>query len=133
MRLEIASWPNLKWESWLFVGWWLTIQKLHHLVELVPSSFLTTHHSITNRKLLGMLLNSNHWDMRNLREHIIISSDISRDILISHLSCRHCLPPYVLTSMLDYSKPFANLIQTWHTHVFRSGEEPYFKVMLNSQ
>ena len=28
---------------------------------------------------------------------------------------------------------FTDFIQTWHIHVFWSGEEPYFKVTLNSQ
>ena len=36
-------------------------------------------------------------------------------------------------SVDNFKNTFTDFIQTWSTHVFRSEEEPYFKVTLNSQ
>ena len=60
---------------------------------------------------------------------VIISPDESRGY--THF-CSFA-PLYVSTYVRDNSNSFMDFFQMWHTHVLGSGEEPCFKVSLNSQ
>ena len=40
-------------------------------------------------------------------------------------------PPYFLAVCIITQNAIMDFVQTWHTHVFGSEEEPYFKVTIN--
>ena len=70
------------------------------------------------------------WEIINLLILLILSPDESRGY-IGFMSVAP--PPHILTCVRNNSKTFPGISFKLGPHVFRSGEDPYFKVTLNSQ